>query len=171
MIANAVLATFVLTELVAYGAAAWRKRLRREGDRGTTIVVTGGLVLALVALNTAVLPNYPLPATARWAGVFLAITGLVLRGWTIAVRGDATGLLQEGPYRVIRYPGYLAVGLTWIGATVASGNLAAALTVALAIGFAGILRIPMDEALALREHGAAFAAYAQRSWRLIPFIY
>jgi protein-S-isoprenylcysteine O-methyltransferase Ste14 len=171
MVANAVLAAFVATELLSPGAKAWRSRLLREGDRGTTAVVTGCLVLALVALNTAVLPGYAFSRTLEWACAAASVFGLCLRWWAIATRTDPGGAVHKGPYRLIRHPGYLAIGIAWIGATAASGNLTAVLTVALAVGFAGILRIHAEETMLRREHGAAFAAYARNSWRLIPFLY
>jgi protein-S-isoprenylcysteine O-methyltransferase Ste14 len=171
MVADAVLAAFVVTELLSPGAKAWRSRLLHEGDRGTTAVVMGCLAVALVALNTSVLPGYAISRAVEWLGAAAGVCGLGLRWWAIATRTDPGGRVHRGPYRLIRHPGYLAIGIAWIGATAASGNLTAVLTVALAVGFAGILRIHAEEAMLRREHGASFTDYARSSWRLIPFVY
>jgi protein-S-isoprenylcysteine O-methyltransferase Ste14 len=67
-----------------------------------------------------------------WVGVALMVGGLALRWWASAVLGGfytstlrlAKGqqIINEGPYRLVRHPGYAGVLVPWVGAGLASQN-------------------------------------------------
>ncbi len=78
-------------------------------------------------------------------------------------------LVAHGPYGLLRHPMYLAelamaVGAPW--------TLAAKASAVLTLSFAGVLlrRITLEERV-LRARVPEYAAYAARTYRLIPYVY
>lgn len=116
------MANLLILVYVAMAALRWRlgRQFVSASDRGTTLVFCGCYVIALLALNTTVLSSVTTKPLIAWIGVAAAACGLVVR---IAAR-DGTGR---------RHTGLLGNLLLWIGVTTASGNLVAALTVAVAM--------------------------------------
>ncbi len=78
-------------------------------------------------------------------------------------------LIERGPYRIIRHPMYLAELAMAFAAPL---TLGAMLTVVLSVVFALLVlqRIVIEEAT-LRARLPAYEAYAQRTYRLIPYVY
>ena len=113
-------------------------------------------------------------------GFVLFIGGRVLRLWAQLQMGrlyigeaavqQGHHVVQTGPYRWIRHPGYtggtlsaIGIGLalsTWLGALIAGAVLIAAY----------IMRIPLEEALLTRELGDDYRAYMARTKRFVPFL-
>jgi protein-S-isoprenylcysteine O-methyltransferase Ste14 len=71
-------------------------------------------------------------AAWRWAGVAVLAVGLALRAWgmttlgasytrTLRTAGDQR-LVQDGPYRLIRHPGYSGSLLVWVGYSLGLGS-------------------------------------------------
>ncbi len=161
-------------------AASWRADC---SDQGSTRLLIG-CYLAAVAL-TAVLPTLVPAGLAnlewRWVGVALIVVGLGLRGWGMATLGRFytrtlrtvadQRVVQAGPYRLIRHPGYGGSLLVWIGYALGQGSwLAAALVTALLIG-AYIWRINAEETLLASSFGSEYEDYQRRTKRLLPFVY
>jgi protein-S-isoprenylcysteine O-methyltransferase Ste14 len=109
------------------------------------------------------------------------VGGLVLRVWAVRVLGAfytrtlrtnaGQRIVAEGPYRLVRHPGYLGVLLLWLGAGLSTANWIAAAT---NMGFmvrAYRGRIQTEEAMLAATFGDDYARYAGRTWRLIPFVY
>jgi hypothetical protein len=74
------------------------------------------------------LPGGSLPPVAAPAGLVVEATGLALRAWSMRALGgsysrtlrvvedeDQQTVVDAGPYRLIRHPGYLGSLLTWVG--------------------------------------------------------
>jgi protein-S-isoprenylcysteine O-methyltransferase Ste14 len=153
-----------------------------ETDQGTTrqIVAAYGLAAGLSpALRQ--LRAGRLPAVSGPAGVGVMAAGLALRAWSMRTLGayysrtlrttsDQT-VVQDGPYRVIRHPGYLGSMMVWTGFAVTSGSAAAAVAVAALMGNAYRRRIASEEAMLAGRFGRAYAQYSQRTKRLVPFIW
>ena len=107
--------------------------------------------------------------------------GLALRAWSMRTLGayysrtlrttSDQGVVESGPYRVIRHPGYLGSIMVWTGFAVTSGSAAAAAGVAALMGNAYSRRIASEEAMLTGRFGSAYAEYSQRTKRLIPFIW
>jgi hypothetical protein len=104
-----------------------------EDDQGTTRMIITAYALAAdlpPLLRRLPVPRLP-PATAP-AGLILEATGLALRAWSMRTLGASytrtlrTGedqrVVDEGPYRLIRHPGYAGSLLTWSGFALASRN-------------------------------------------------
>ena len=150
-------------------------------DRGTTLTIVVAYALAVASVSTSLLPVFALPPGAGWVGVGVAAVGIAVRVWAMRVLGRfytrtlvTTGdqrVVEEGPYKLVRHPGYLGSLLLWLGASVASMNLyaVAAVTVLLAVAYA--YRIKVEETMLMGALGDAYAAYAKRTWRLVPYVF
>jgi protein-S-isoprenylcysteine O-methyltransferase Ste14 len=158
---------------------------RDERDRGTTATIVGAYGLALglpLLLRLPMLRSVAwvqrLPKSAAVVGAAVEAIGLGLRAWSMQTLGAAysrtlrveghQAVIDRGPYRLVRHPGYLGSILVWTGFAVTSRN---GVTVALVVGplaAAYRRRILVEEALLARDL-PGYADYRRRSWRLLPF--
>jgi protein-S-isoprenylcysteine O-methyltransferase Ste14 len=151
-------------------------------DQGTTrlIVAAYGVAAGLSPVLRR-LPAGRMPPVCGPAGVGVMAAGLALRAWSMRALGPYYSrtlrttsdqvVVESGPYRVIRHPGYLGSIMVWTGFGVASGSAAAALAVAALMGAAYSRRIAAEEDMLTGKLGTAYAEYSQRTKRLIPFIW
>ncbi len=150
-------------------------------DRGSTrTIVVASIAAATLAPMLRRAPFRPLPRAAGPAGLAMQAAGLGLRVWSMRTLGasysrtlradEEQRVVDDGPYRTIRHPGYLGSLLTWTGFGVTSGSLPAAGAVAGLLGFAYGRRIEAEEEL-LRRDLPGYQEYSRRTWRLIPFIW
>lgn len=89
---------------------------------------------------------------------------------TLRIQDDQDGLVQAGPYRLARHPGYLGSLLTWTGFALTSRSLP---TVALVSGLLSVAYarwINAEEQL-LRRDLAGYERYAQHTKKLIPLVW
>jgi protein-S-isoprenylcysteine O-methyltransferase Ste14 len=190
----------MLSTLVAYGLVVsflvMERRLRRgqeaksleQGpfDRGSTYVLGFAFLTAVLPLLLAPLLNafeigmldYP---AIGWGGVGLMVGGLALRVWASRALGrfytrtlrtaDDQRVIDQGPYKVLRHPGYSGMLLLWTGAGFATRNWIAAMVV-IAVTFAAYgYRIHREEEMLRGALGQPYELYAARTWRLVPFVY
>jgi len=185
---------------IAYGLIGCffvsERTLRRRGaaksldtgraDRGTTRDVGAAVGLSVVAMLVAPLLNRTRigrlsTATPAWSGIAAMLAGLAVRAWAMRVLGSSytrtlrttpeQHLVAEGPYRLIRHPGYLGTLLVWIGGGVATANWIVGTAIALCMGRAYRSRLHAEEEMLAATFRDAYPRYAKRTWRLIPFIY
>jgi protein-S-isoprenylcysteine O-methyltransferase Ste14 len=83
---------------------------------------------------------------------------------------DEQPVVAEGPYRLIRHPGYLGSLLTWTGFGLTSGSLPAFAAVTGLLGRAYRHRIDAEEDL-LRRDLPGYVEYCGRTKKLIPFLW
>lgn len=146
------------------------------------------LLWIMLPLMTAVLPVGAFDAgrahwsTASagvvWLGYAGIVLGLALATWAQAVnpffepgvRIQSERLhhvIDSGPYRFIRHPGYVAALCLFFGMALALGSFWALLPAALAAGLL-VLRTAWEDQM-LRTELAGYAEYAQQvRWRLVP---
>lgn len=150
-------------------------------DRDTTAgIVRAYAVAGLSPPLLRLLPGPRLPPAAAALGLVLEASGIGLRAWSMRTLGRAytrtlrteggQRVVDEGPYRLVRHPGYLGSLLIWAGFGLSSGSVPAAGVVATVIGDAYRRRIEAEEALLGRDL-PGYASYAARTKRLIPFIW
>ena len=175
------IAGFFLVERVArqHGTPA---SLDASGDdRGTTRgIVTASIAAAMLAPLLRRVPVRPLPRAAAPVGLSLQAAGLALRIWSMRTLGasysrtlrtdDARHLMDDGPYRLIRHPGYAGSLLTWTGFALTSGSLPVVAVITSLLGRAYLRRISAEEAL-LRRDLPGYVEYGRRTRRLVPFIW
>ena len=159
-----------------------RKRAGVRQDGGSLGVIVIAYVLALTAAGT-------LAGTQPWArfhiqlylaGVVLMWAGMALRLWAVLVLGrffrvtvtvqDEHRLVQDGPYRILRHPGYSGGLLTMVGIGLAMGNWLSLLAIMLVLLPAYGYRIRVEEQALKGRFGEGYDRYAASRWRLIPFL-
>jgi protein-S-isoprenylcysteine O-methyltransferase Ste14 len=176
---------FIVERLLRRGAAA-RSFEELETDRGTTRALGRAFGLSLLVLAAAPLLNRggigrSDRARVAWTGVAIMSCGLALRVWAAQVLGasytrtlrisDRQQIVDEGPYRLVRHPGYLGTLLLWLGAALASENWIAVPTIMVPMISVYHRRIEAEEAMLVASFGDSHARYADRTWRVIPFMY
>jgi protein-S-isoprenylcysteine O-methyltransferase Ste14 len=176
----------VLQRVLRRGEQARSLRPNPE-DKGTTRLIGMAFGVSLLALILAPLLNrfgvayLDLGFPVGWVGVALMLGGVALRGWANAVLGrfytstlrlaEDQQIVKEGPYRLVRHPGYAGVLLLWVGAGLASQNwLAAGIIVTLMSG-AYAYRIRSEESMLQMAFGAHYRDYMQSTWRLVPWVF
>ncbi len=166
----------------------WRARLR------TWSAVPGGRLrewtffLVVMAIGVAVvgalwlvkLPVFAIGGgrVTTMAGEVVAVAGITLRVWAILtldrfftfVAGIAAGhrVVQHGPYRLLRHPGYAGALLALAGVGITLANWLSLLTALVVPALALGMRITVEEATLSRALGAEYLAYTARTARLIP---
>jgi len=117
----------------------------------------------------------------RWIGVGIMLGGFALRVWSTRVLGQFytrtlrtvtdQQLVQQGPYRLIRHPGYLGSLLFWIGGGLATGNWIVAAGIIILLVTAYLSRIRAEGTMLLATFGQAYRDYSGQTWQLIPFVF
>lgn len=135
---------------------------------GTAALVAA---VALLLIRHTLLATHPLGIALQGAAVLL----MLWARWTFGRRSfhaaadpTAGGLVTTGPYRHVRHPIYAAVLLfVWAGVLTQASPLALAVA-ALATAATGV-RVWAEEQLVTQRY-PAYAAYAARTRRLVPFV-
>ena len=152
-------------------------------DAGTLRLINLGTNLALIlAFAAAFLPWLTIPYSrlALYLGTGLLIAGSVLRRYCFRILGKYftaavtvaanQPVIEQGPYRWIRHPGYTAGFIMFLGIGVALGSW-----LSVAIFFVEMVlvysrRVKAEEAALLSTLGEPYRAYMARTKRFIPFV-
>lgn len=155
-------------------------------DRGSSrlLLISGLIEIASLLLAPVLNMNgwglMQVEAAINWIGILIMLGGLTLRYFAAKTLGEfytrtllvvpEQAVIEQGPYRVIRHPGYLGVLLGSVGAGLATANWIMLVIVMLAkligIGY----RIYSEEKMLLVAFGEKYRAYRANTYRLIPFI-
>ena len=146
------------------------------------IIAAYGLAVD-VPLLARWLPGRPLPPAAAPAGLVVEATGLAWRAWSMRTLGrsysrtlrvvegdDQQAVVDAGPYRLIRHPGYLGSLLTWVGFALTSRRVPVVALIAGVLGVAYGRRIAAEEQL-LRRELPGYTTYSERTKKLVPFVW
>jgi protein-S-isoprenylcysteine O-methyltransferase Ste14 len=190
----------VFSTFVAYGLVGCflgMERLARQGqeakslefgpfDRSSTRLLGVAFLVAVLTLLVApVLNAFQLGAMGRtavgWIRIGLMVGGLALRFWATRVLGRFytrtlraaadQQLIDHGPYKVLRHPGYSGVLVMWAGAGFATLNWVAATAVIVGMCAAYTYRIRCEEEMLRSTLGQRYEIYMAHTWRLVPFVY
>jgi protein-S-isoprenylcysteine O-methyltransferase len=174
----------VLERLLRTGRG--RSFAMRAGDRGTTwltslvpLVLLAGVLPVRVWLEPGRVALGPLAAGSCLAAM---AAGSALRVWAMRTLGefftrtlvtfDDQALVERGPYRWLRHPGYLARLLVVLpGILMLSANALYAAIAAAIYTEVYRRRTAAEEAMLLARFGDAYAGYRRRTWRLLPFVW
>jgi protein-S-isoprenylcysteine O-methyltransferase len=142
------------------------------------------IMIAIVVVAPWEYANFagPIPrgGMLAWLGLTLFAGGDFLQVFAMSsLRGLCTSrlgvqpghrLVTNGPYRVVRHPGYLGAVLCFFGMGLAMSSL---MSIALSVLFEPVLvwRIEHEEEMLLKEFGDEYRTYKQKPKRLIPMLY
>lgn len=153
-----------------------------DEDRRSTqlLIATYGIsVVLLVVLGNAGIGT--VAVGPRWIGVGMVAAGLAIRAWGMSVLGrfytrtvriiGEHQIVHNGPYRLVRHPGYAGSILVWTGYCLGIGNWIALIVVAVLMILAYSWRIRSEEQLLSEHFGQSYRDYQHRTARLIPFVY
>jgi protein-S-isoprenylcysteine O-methyltransferase Ste14 len=190
----------MLSTLAAYGLIGcflWMEPRARQGqeakslecgpsDRGSTrllgwaFLAAMGTLLLAPALNAFQFGAMG-PAAVGWVGIGLMLGGITLRFWAARVLGrfytrtlriaGAQPVIDRGPYKALRHPGYSGDLVMWAGAGLATLNWVAAAAVIVGTCGAYCYRIRCEEEMLRSALGPPYEAYRARTWRIVPFVY
>jgi protein-S-isoprenylcysteine O-methyltransferase len=163
-----------------------RKKIDPSKDENS-LTILGNLVISSLLLS--LFSSWKFESLAAnafsiqlfWIGVTLIWVGVLFRLWAVLTLGNYFRrvvmvhadhpVIEHGPFRLIRHPSYTGLYLTLIGFGFMLGNWAS--IVLMTIGpFMGFLtRMQVEEQVLKTELGEKYAAYMQRTKRLIPWVY
>jgi protein-S-isoprenylcysteine O-methyltransferase Ste14 len=127
-------------------------------------------------LNLLIIPH---AAPIAWTAAALCIAGLLVALWARVILGrnwsgmvtlkEGHELVERGPYRFVRHPIYTGMLAMFFATALVQRHLA---------GFAGVLlmfasfwiKLGFEENLMLQQFPERYAAYRQRTKRIIPFV-
>jgi protein-S-isoprenylcysteine O-methyltransferase Ste14 len=148
--------------------------------RGLGWVVTQFVLIAAVILAGFVPPDWPdsVQPTLAVVGTVLAIAGGGFAVWAARTLGRSltpfpkpvpAGLATTGPFRIVRHPIYTGGIAFFVGYSLWATIPALVLAIALALLWAGKVRV---EERHLHETYEQYGDYAQGvRWRIVPLLY
>ncbi len=158
-----------------------------ESDRKSTYFIVLAYTISILLLLFALLLNglrlgeLKAAEWLGWIGVLMMVSGIALRAWATRTLGrfytrtllttDEHRIVQEGPYKLVRHPGYSGSLLVWIGAGLATTNWIIFVLVTLVCCGAYFYRMRSEEAMLSMTFGEEYRDYIRKTRRLIPFIY
>jgi protein-S-isoprenylcysteine O-methyltransferase Ste14 len=153
-------------------------------DAGTLrLINVGSNIALLLAFVASFLPwlTLPYPRLALDAGIVLLAAGSLLRRACFRVLGEyftaavsvraGQPVIDRGPYRWIRHPGYTAGFIMFLGIGLALGNWLGLAVFFLEIAIVYSRRISAEEKALLDTLGEPYRAYMARTKRFIPFLF
>ena len=159
-----------------------RKSARTREDKGSALLIFFSIFVGIVvglqfsSANIALLPDWVFVV-----GICLMMLGFLVREWavltlrgsflfTVGVR-EGHKVIEDGPYRYVRHPGYSGTILTMVGLGFASLSAVAVVILAAVCAIAYGYRIHVEEHALMRDLGEEYTEYMGRTKRLIPFVF
>lgn len=174
------LAGFLAVEGLAREGGSASSLRASSDDQGTAYLL--GVTYTFVAFAPAYLRRIPMRQLPRFAaalGLVMQLAGLGLRSWSMrtlrpscsrTLRSEVNQeIIDAGPYRLTRHPGYLGSLMIWTGFALTSRRAPVVRTVVALLGVYGY-RITAEEEMLTRDL-AGYADYTKRTKRLIPFVW
>ncbi|HME72519.1 MAG TPA: isoprenylcysteine carboxylmethyltransferase family protein [Myxococcota bacterium] len=180
IVGSVLLVLFGAIELVMRQGAVAKSWSASDDDGGSTRLMLVVWIPAIAALFTAGLGPKLAPWT-QWLGIAIGSAGIILRivafrtlgayytRTLVTVAGQR--VVQRGPYRYIRHPGYLSALLIWVGAAAGFGFFLPPLLELVLLVPVYTHRIGVEERMLLKNLGSEYAIYRAKSWRLVPFVF
>jgi protein-S-isoprenylcysteine O-methyltransferase Ste14 len=159
-------------------SSSWARGL--PAGRGTGWVVAQFALMAAIMAAGFVPPDWPEESHRALSvvGAALAIAGGVLAVWGSRALGRSftpfpkpveAGLVTSGPFKVVRNPVYAGGIMLFAGYSLYASVPALALTVVLAVLWAGKARVEERMLTAAYQEYPAYKEHVR--WRLIPFVF
>ncbi len=155
--------------------AGWRSEVLFRCIVGAGAVGAG--VLDRAANSATIRPA----AVADWIGLGLLWGGISLRLWSFHTLGryftftvqtsSDQPVIADGPYRLIRHPGYCGLLLVVMAVGLFIGNWLSLAFLSVAVAGALVFRIRVEERALVHDLGDGYRNYAATHKRLVPFIW
>ena len=156
---------------------------RTQEDRWTAAQIVWTVYLtqiaALVELAVKQPDSMPMDVVS-WSALFILVAGLLLRTWAVIILDKfftwnievrpGQKIIQAGPYRILRHPGYSGAFLMFVASCVLLHSWVSAGLAAAALALAFQRRIRHEERL-LKATFPEYEEYASRIGGLVPRIY
>jgi len=153
----------------------------QASTRFLSLAVAISVILVIVANALNYLQLGVMVDVIGWIGIVVMLFGITLRVWAFQTLGrfytrtlrisEGQRVVQEGPYKYVRHPGYLGVIVLWVGAGLATVNWIVTVLVTLTFVAAYRYRIEVEERMLVTSFGDQYAAYMKHTWRLIPLVW
>jgi protein-S-isoprenylcysteine O-methyltransferase Ste14 len=165
--------------LTSRNAAARRSKPRRDASTLTNLALIPAMGVAIWMGYARVGPLMP-----RWTfypGLAIFVAGMAFTTWAYHTLGHNFSLevqvqrdhavVDEGPYRILRHPGYAGVlfGFAGLGLALQSWAALAVLLVSAVAAF--MYRARVEEKFLVAELGDDYVRYMGRTKRIIPFVW
>jgi protein-S-isoprenylcysteine O-methyltransferase len=155
-------------DLDQYSSAVW--------DAANVVEVVG-LILAAFGVGRLRLRTQVIGL----AGLGILLVGIAIRWTAISTLGRLfTGrvtiqeeheLVRHGLYRHVRHPAYTGTLVAHLGLGFAFVSWVSVALSTIPFLVAAMYRIRVEEEVLRQEFGVAYSAYAEETWRLIPWVY
>lgn len=167
---------------VYFGTAViWilRNRVRRGKRRRDFVPLILPTILVDIAIGYARIGA--LPHWLFYPGELLFVVGGAFTAWSYSLLGryltpyaevlPEHRLVERGPYRHIRHPGYLGAIVALAGLGLAMQSWLALVVMLVVAGGALAHRVRIEEELMAAELGDSYVDYMTRTKRFVPFIW
>ena len=149
-----------------------RSAPRRRGPIGIGVAAAVGAQGAMVVIGTLAHDHRQgatlvLGDVLLLVGIAFTLVSVSTLGRCFGVLPDARGMVTRGPYRFVRHPVYLGELVVTLGFVVPARSWLAATAALAVLVVAQLVRIRYEETT-LQAEFPEYAAYAQRTRRLIP---
>ncbi len=181
--AGSVIYYFIRREPFWRSARSGETAREEKGDLSFWLILPGFLAaffappLEWIYLATFLPRNVWMQVT----GLILILAALAIRIWSRAhIRGLYSGhvevqadhqLVQSGPYRLVRHPGYVGFLLLTLGVVLGYSSLIGLISIPLLLLPGLAYRINVEERLLQEQFGEEFRDYKARTKKLIPGIW
>jgi protein-S-isoprenylcysteine O-methyltransferase Ste14 len=145
------------------------------------LIVGVGALAAGALARVAPSATIGLAAVAEWIGLVVFWSGIALRVWSFRTLGryftftvqtsSVQPVIADGPYRLIRHPGYAGLLLIVAALGLFIGNWLSFICLTVTTTGALVYRIRVEEQALIQHLGDPYRAYAARHKRLVPFIW
>jgi protein-S-isoprenylcysteine O-methyltransferase Ste14 len=147
--------------------------LRRTSDRMAVAVAFGAqgavVVLGIIGGDAGTGGRVAAGSVLLAAGLLFALVSVAVLGRCFGVLPDVRGLVTRGPYRFVRHPLYLGELVAVLGVAVGARQLVLALVVWAVCVALQLARTRYEES-SLSAEFPEYAAYSERTKRLVPFL-
>jgi protein-S-isoprenylcysteine O-methyltransferase Ste14 len=167
--------------------AANTKTTQRMEPAASRILRVFIFAIAIVLFSTALIPLpwlyhqlWPAGFWPFWLGAAITVAGLLFavwarlhlgRNWSRSVTiKQGHELITTGPYTLARHPIYTGILTGLLGTAIALSQVRGIIVLALFF-FAFWLKLRMEEQWMRSQFGEAYAAYAQQTAALVPYLF
>jgi protein-S-isoprenylcysteine O-methyltransferase Ste14 len=123
---------------------------------------------------------FPCTDTVAWVCAMSCLAGLIFCVWARATLGrnwsgrvtlkENHELIERGPYRIVRHPIYTGLLVMYLATAILLGRMGA-LIFGVPLVFASFwIKLRDEEEIMLKQFPDQYAAYQQRTARIIPFL-